>query len=229
MLRVKSSALAPFVDQDRVRVGLDDVAHHVERAVEVHRRGFLASVSAIFGDVLVLALGDGVRPFGGRLGPVRRRCPRAGPDTHEPMSPTSGRVDAHVAVGFLRRDVDLDELLAAPVLVTLAAPGLALAVDSSQLRRAPMSITTSASGSTNERAAEADCSCVSGSRPFRHRHRQVGDAGALDQRADVGVGLRVGGALAQHDQRALRVLEQIERALRPRPARESGGAPGRRP
>src|SRR6266576_846512 len=39
-----------------------------------------------------------------------------------------GRVDAHVAVRLLRRDVDLDEFLPAPVLVALHAPGLALAV-----------------------------------------------------------------------------------------------------
>ena len=43
---------------------------------------------------------------------------------------------------------------------------LPLPCDSSQLRRAPIIITTSASGSTYERAAEADCSCVSGSRPL---------------------------------------------------------------
>ena len=33
------------------------------------------------------------------------------------------------------------------------------------------------------------------------------------KRADVGVGLRVGGALAEQDQRLLRALEQVERAL----------------
>ncbi|MNV69009.1 hypothetical protein D3C71_1618890 [compost metagenome] len=43
---------------------------------------------------------------------------------------------------------------------------LPLPCDSSQFRRAPTSITTSASASTYERAAEADCGCVSGSRPL---------------------------------------------------------------
>ena len=43
---------------------------------------------------------------------------------------------------------------------------LPLPCESSQLSRAPISITTSASGSTYERAADADCSCVSGSRPL---------------------------------------------------------------
>ena len=43
---------------------------------------------------------------------------------------------------------------------------LPLPCESSQLRRAPISITTSAPGSTNERAADAHCSCVSGSSPL---------------------------------------------------------------
>ena len=37
---------------------------------------------------------------------------------------------------------------------------------SSQLSRAPIIITTSLSASTVERAAAADCGCVSGSRPL---------------------------------------------------------------
>jgi hypothetical protein len=48
---------------------------------------------------------------------------------------------------------------------------------------------------------------------LRHRHGQVGNAGLLDQRADVRVGLRVGGTFAQEDQRALGALQQLERAL----------------
>ena len=85
--------------------------------------------------------------------------------------------------------------------------------ESSQLRRAPISITTSASGSTYERAADARLLVRVGQQALGHRHRQVRDAGLLDQRADVGVGLRVGRALAEDDQRLLRALEQIERAL----------------
>ena len=43
---------------------------------------------------------------------------------------------------------------------------LPLPCESSQLRRAPISITTSASFSTIERAAPADCGWVSGRRPL---------------------------------------------------------------
>jgi hypothetical protein len=45
----------------------------------------------------------------------------------------------------------------------------------------------------------------------------------------VGVGLRIGGALAEQDQRLLGALEQVERALAPRRVPGSGAAPGRRP
>ena len=51
-------------------------------------------------------------------------------------------------------------------LALLPAHVLPLPCDKSQLRRAPISMTTSASGNTNERAADADCSCVSGSKPL---------------------------------------------------------------
>ena len=43
---------------------------------------------------------------------------------------------------------------------------LPLPCESSQLSRAPTSITTSASASTCERVADADCGWVSGSRPL---------------------------------------------------------------
>ena len=52
-----------------------------------------------------------------------------------------------------------------------------------------------------------------GQQALGHRHRQVRDAGLLDQRADVGIGLRVGRALAEDDQGLAGALEQIERAL----------------
>jgi hypothetical protein len=43
---------------------------------------------------------------------------------------------------------------------------LPLPCERSQLRRAPISMTTSESRSTVERAAPAHCGCVSGSRPL---------------------------------------------------------------
>jgi hypothetical protein len=76
-----------------------------------------------------------------------RRCLRERGDARADVA-DHRRVDAHVAVGFLRRDVDLDELLAAPAFDVLPPHVLPLPCDSSQLRRAPISMTTSASGST---------------------------------------------------------------------------------
>jgi len=54
---------------------------------------------------------------------------------------------------------------------------------------------------------------VVGQQALGHRHRQVGDAGSFDQRADVGVGLRVGRAFAQKYQRALALLKGARRPL----------------
>ena len=103
---------------------------------------------------------------------------------------------------------------------------LPLPCESSQFRRAPISITTSASGSTKERAAEAALLVRVGQQALGHRHRQVRDAGLLDERADVGVALRVGRALAEHDERLLRALQQVERALDRVRRRESGCGAG---
>ncbi len=52
-----------------------------------------------------------------------------------------------------------------------------------------------------------------GQQALGHRHRQIGDAGFLDQRADVGIDLRIGRALAHQNQRALGAFEQINGAL----------------
>src|SRR5215470_13571921 len=73
---------------------------------------------------------------------------------------------------------------------------LPLPCDRSQFRRAPISMTTSASLSTVERAAPADCGWVSGNRPFA-----------------IVIGLRIGGALAEDDQRPSGAPQHIERAL----------------
>ena len=52
-----------------------------------------------------------------------------------------------------------------------------------------------------------------GQQALGHGHGQIGDAGALDEGADVRVGLGVGGALAEQDQRTLGALEQFKGAL----------------
>ena len=86
--------------------------------------------------------------------------------THEPMSPTTGasmRTLLSASCGEMSTWTNFcppQSLEACPPHV------LPLPCESSQLSRAPISITTSASGSTYERAADADCSCVSGSSPL---------------------------------------------------------------
>jgi hypothetical protein len=52
-----------------------------------------------------------------------------------------------------------------------------------------------------------------GQQALGHAHRQERNAALFDERADRVVGLRVGRALAENDQRALGALEHIERAL----------------
>ena len=52
-----------------------------------------------------------------------------------------------------------------------------------------------------------------GQQALGHAHRQEGNAALFDQRADVVVGLRIGRALAEDDQRAFGAFQHIERAL----------------
>ena len=86
--------------------------------------------------------------------------------THEPMSPTTG-ASMRTLLSASCGEMSICTNFLPPQSLALLPPHvLPLPCDSSQLSRAPMSITTSDSGSTYERAAEADCSCVSGSRPL---------------------------------------------------------------
>ena len=57
-----------FIDQHGVRVGLDDVAHHIQRAVKVHRRRIFSQGLGHLGQVLILALGNRTQPLGRGLG-----------------------------------------------------------------------------------------------------------------------------------------------------------------
>ena len=52
-----------------------------------------------------------------------------------------------------------------------------------------------------------------GQKALGHAHRQERHAALFDESADRIVGLRIGGALAEDDQRALGALEHVERAL----------------
>ena len=191
--------------------------------------GFFASVSAIFATFLFLRSAMASSHSAGGFGQFASDAARACADTHEPMSPTTG-ASMRTLLSASCGEMSIWTNFWPPQSLGSSPPQvLPLPCDSSQLRRAPISITTSASGSTYERAADARLLVRVGQQALGHRHRQVGDAGLLDQRADVGIGLRVRRALAEDDERLLRALEQIERALARRPARESGAAPDRRP
>ena len=52
-----------------------------------------------------------------------------------------------------------------------------------------------------------------GQQALGHAHRQERNAALLNQRADLVIGLRIGGALAENDQRTLGALQHVERAL----------------
>ena len=87
-------------------------------------------------------------------------------ETQEPISPTTG-ASMRTLLSASCGEMSIWMNLWPPQSFALLPPQvLPLPCESSQFRRAPISITTSAAGSTNERAAEAHCSCVSGSSPF---------------------------------------------------------------
>ena len=127
MLRVKSSALAPSLTRIASGLALTMSRTTFSALWKFIGDGSLASVSAILATFLLLRSAMAPSQSAGGLA-QSEPMPASSADTQEPMSPTSGASIAHVAVRLLRRDVDLDELLAAPVLGALAAPGLALAV-----------------------------------------------------------------------------------------------------
>ena len=52
-----------------------------------------------------------------------------------------------------------------------------------------------------------------GQQALGHAHRQERNAALLDQSADIVIGLRIGRAFAENDQRTLGALEHVERAL----------------
>ena len=76
------------------------------------------------------------------------------------MSPTTGAaISTLESISFGSMSIWMNFFGASPQVLPLPC-------DSSQLRRAPISITTSASLSTVERAAPAHCGWVSGRRPL---------------------------------------------------------------
>ena len=87
--------------------------------------------------------------------------PDSSASTQDAMSPTTGAAISTL-LSISRGSMSICTKRWVPGLPQL----LPLPCDSSQFSRAPSSSTTSASFSTVERAAAADCGCVSGSRPL---------------------------------------------------------------
>ena len=156
--------------------------------------------------VLLALAGDRADPVGGRRRPLvahrREQRADAGADVAD-----DGRGDLDVGVHLLRLDVDLDEFL------RRAAPGLALAVREQPVEARPDQhddVAVLQHGGARRAGAQR---MRVGQEALAHAHRQERDAALLDEGADRIVGLRVGRALAENDERALGALEHIERAL----------------
>ena len=173
----------------------------------VHRRFIVHEARRHLGDVF-LALGrDGRDPVGGRRGPVGAHALQHRLNAGAHVA-DDGRDDLDIAVHFARLDVDLNELLRAR-----RAPCLALAV-----REQPVQPRAQHDDDVgileNGRARRArGLRMQIGQKPLGHAHGQEGRAALFDESLDRVIGLRVGRALAENDQWALRALQHVERAL----------------
>ena len=168
MLRVKSSAFAPSLTRMASGFALTMSRTTLSALWKFIGDGFFASVSAIFATFFVLrsAMASSHSAGGfGQFGPrcvMRRASPPRTSRCRRPPARRCGRCCPPPAARCRSGRTS-----GRPTPWRCLPPQvLPLPCDSSQLRRAPISITTSASGSTYERAADADCSCVSGSRPL---------------------------------------------------------------
>src|SRR5215470_19925856 len=165
MLRVKSSALAPSLTRIASGFALMMSRTTLSALWKFIGVGFLASVSAILATFLSLrsatALSHSAGGFG-QLEPMRES--RA--DTQEPMSPTTGAsMRTLLSASWGEMSIWMNRW--PPQVLALSPPHvLPLPCESNQFKRAPTIITTSASGSTYERAADADWGWVSGSKPL---------------------------------------------------------------
>src|SRR5690242_712486 len=194
-----------LVDQDRVGPLLDDGAQHAERAVIIHRVVVVHETRRHLGDVL-LALGrDRAGPVRRRLGPAVAHAVEQRGDARADVA-DHRRGDLDVAVHLLGLDVDLNELL------RCIAPGAALAV-AQQPVEAGADHHHDVGVLQHRRARRTGALRMGiGQQALGHAHRQERHARLLDKRLDGVVGLRVGRALAEDDQRLLCRLQHIERA-----------------
>ncbi len=129
MLRVKSSAFAPSLTRMASGFALTMSRTTFSALWKFIGDGFFASDSPIFATFLVLRSAMASSHSAGGFGQFAQLVDRAehGRDARTDVA-DDRRIDADVAVRLLRRDVDLDELLAAPLLGRSAAPRLALAL-----------------------------------------------------------------------------------------------------
>ena len=165
MLRVKSRALAPSFTMMASGFALKMSRTTFSALWKFIGEGSFASVSAIFAMLrFFLSATADSHSAGGFCQPPAMPASRA--DTQEPMSPTSGASIATLLSASCGEMSIWMNFWPPTSLCDLPPQVLPLPCESSQFRRAPTSSTTSASGSTNDRAAAADCSCVSGSRPL---------------------------------------------------------------
>ena len=150
---------------------------------------------------------DRLRPLRRRLLPVVAHAAQqrghAGADIAHQR-----RGDLDIAVHLARLDVDLDELLRAR-----RPPLPAFAVTEQPVEPRADHHHDIAVGQHGRARGGGALRMQIGQQALGHAHRNERNAALLDQRADVVVGLRIGGALAEDDQRTLRAAQHVERAL----------------
>ena len=178
MERVKSSALAPSLTSIASGLALTMSRTTFSALWKFIGFGSLASVSAILATFLLRRSQHGVQPLGRRLAASWLPMPASSADTQEPMSPTSGasmRTLLSASVGEMSIWMNF---CAAPGLVVLAAPGLALAVRQQPVQpRADQQHHVGLGQHVGARRGRRQLVRV-GQQALGHRHRQVGDAGA---------------------------------------------------
>src|SRR5215469_795059 len=190
-----------FIDQDRVRALLDDRAQHAERAVIIHRRIIVHQPRRHLGDVLFALALDRVDPIGRRRRPFRAHRVEQRIDAGADIADhRSGDLD--IGSYFLGLDIDLDEFFRMRL-----APALALAVRQQPVQ--PRADQHHDVGILEHGRARRAGALWMGIRQqaFGHAHRQERNAGFFDERADLIVGLCIGGALAENDQGTLGAFE----------------------